>query len=34
MILFGVMQCNNVLLMSSIFTSESLIGCVDFKKHK
>jgi hypothetical protein len=27
MLLFGVTQCNNVLLMSSIFINESSIGC-------
>jgi hypothetical protein len=30
----GVMQCNNVLLRSSTFTNESIIGCLDNIEHK
>ena len=33
-LLFGVTQCNNVLLKSLIFTNESWIGCSDIVKHK
>ena len=33
-LLFGVMPYNNVLLVSSIFTNESSIGCSDIIEHK
>ena len=33
-LLFGVTQCNNFLLGSSIFTNKSLLGCLDTTKYK
>ena len=31
---FGFAQCNNVFLLTSIFTHESCMGCFDIIKHK
>ena len=29
-LLYGVTECNNILLMSSVLINESFIGCLDF----